>query len=300
MDNFFVKHNQAISVLALVCAALHARPSEAQQLQVQRQIQVPPIDPNDFELGQEIQIETEPVTDEEFNLSLDPTAAKSADDLILKLGSPSFAEREQATAGLIEIGAPAFAKLRDAYRATPKLEVQLRIEHIVRTAYLNHHVFDRSGFLGINLQQYNSGSEERPRLPEGTVGVKIGKIIPNTAAERAGLQVEDVIFEVDGAPIEGEGMQVIENFSAMIRARGPGGKMNLTIMRGNQKLPLALTIGRCPENVAKEGNVRVVSENRYKAVARFPKWWAKFFLPQSAQGPVKISTETPTRVPPLR
>ncbi len=242
----------------------------------------------------------EPVTDEEFNLPLDPTAGKSADELIKKLGSPSFKEREEATAGLIEIGAPAFPKLRDAYRATNKLEVQLRIEHVVRTAYLNHHVYDRSGFLGINLQSYVASSDEHPKLPPGSVGVKVGRIIPNTAADRAGLQVDDVIFEVDGASLKGEGMQVVENFSAMIRARGPGGKMNLTIMRGTQRIPAAVTIGRCPESVAKEGNVRVVSENRYKAVARFPKWWSKYFLPQSAQGAIKVSTETAPSVPPLR
>ena len=56
-------------------------------------------------------------------------AGQSADQLIPKLGSPSYQEREEATAGLIEIGAPAFAKLRAAYHATANLEVLLRIEH---------------------------------------------------------------------------------------------------------------------------------------------------------------------------
>lgn len=236
-------------------------------------------------------IESEIVTDEEFDLPIDPTAANSADDLIIKLGSPSFKEREEATAGLIEIGAPAFAKLRDSYHTTQNLEVLLRIENVVRTAYLNHHVYDRSGFLGINLQAYSASAEDKPRLPPGTVGVKVGRIIPNTSAERAGMLADDIIFEVDGAPLAGEGAQVVENFSAMIRARGPGGKMNLNIMRDTQEIPMLITIGRCPPEIAKQGTVRAVSENHFRATARFPKWWAKYFASPSGL-PHHTQTET--------
>ncbi|MDO8631979.1 MAG: PDZ domain-containing protein, partial [Phycisphaerales bacterium] len=177
------------------------------------------------------------ISDEEFRLPIDPTAAASADELIRKLGSPVYKEREAATDGLIEIGAPALARLRSAYQTTDDLEVRLRIERIVRTAYLNHHVYNRSGFLGINLQPYSASMEEHPRLPKDAVGVKVGKVIPGTAAERAGLTVDDVIFEVDGDPVRGEGMQVVETFSATIRDRGPGGRMKLTVLRGMQRIP---------------------------------------------------------------
>lgn len=245
--------------------------------------------------------ENDPISDEEFHLPIDPTAAASADESIRKLGSPIYKEREDATGGLIEIGAPALAKLRSAYRTTDDLEVRLRIERIVRTAYLNHHVYDRSGFLGINLQPYIASMEEHPRLPKGAVGVKVGRVIPGTAAERAGLQVEDVIFEVDGEPVRGEGMQVIETFSATIRDRGPGGRMKLSVLRGMQRLPLDVTIGRCPEEIAKQGTVRTVSDNHYKATARFPLWWDKYFLKSKdsppdgspAKGPANAAPNTP-------
>jgi C-terminal processing protease CtpA/Prc len=106
---------------------------------------------------------------------------------------------------------------------------------------------------------------------------------------------DDVIFEVDGAPVRGEGMQVVENFSAMIRARGPGGKMNLTVLRGAQEIPMLVTIGRCPEEIAKQGTVRTVSENHFKASAKFPKWWAKYFIGPSAQRVTPGATSAPTR-----
>lgn len=242
------------------------------------QVEEPAVDPE----SDEIRFEPESVSDEEFRLPLDPTAAESADELIPKLGSPSYKEREEATAGLIEIGAPAFAKLRTAYHNCHNLEIQLRIERIVRTAYLNHHVYDRSGFLGINLQSYIASMEENPRLPAGSVGVKVGRVIPGTAAERAGMAVDDVIFEVDGAPVPGVGAEVVEHFSAIIRDRGPGGKMNLTVMRGEHEIPMLVTIGRCPEEIARQGTVRAVSENHFKASARFPKWWDKYFASQES------------------
>ena len=256
------------------------------QIQIQEEQEV--VDPLESTRG-----ELEVVTDEEFRLPLDVTAAQSADQLIPMLGSPSFKEREDATAGLIEIGAPAFARLRDAYHSTDNLEVLLRIEHIVRTAYLNHHVYDRSGFLGINLQTYVANTEENPRLPAGTVGVKVGRVIPGTSAEKAGMLAEDVIFQVDGEPIRGEGMQVVESFSAIIRAKGPGGKLNLTLLRGTEEIPMVITIGRCPEEIAKQGTVRAVSENHFKAAAKFPKWWAKYFIGPSIQHPTAGIPDSP-------
>lgn len=255
------------------------------QVQVQEEAEVDPLE--------SLRGELEVVTDEEFHLPLDVTAAQSADQLIPKLASPSYKEREEATAGLIEIGAPAFARLRDAYQSTSDLEVLLRIEHIVRTAYLNHHVYDRSGFLGINLQPYVANAEEDPRLPAGTAGVKVGRIIPGTSAERAGMLKDDVIFEVDGGPVPGEGMQVVEEFSAIIRARGPGGKMSLTLLRGTQQIEMLITIGRCPEEIARSGTVRAVSDNHFKAAAKFPKWWSKYFVGPSAGQPSDHSGSTP-------
>jgi len=232
--------------------------------------------------------ENDPITDDEFRLPIDPTAAASAERLIPKLGSPAYKEREAATDGLIEIGAPALAKLRAAYHTTDNLEVRLRIERIVRTAYLNHHVYDRSGFLGIKLQPYSANTEDHPRLPKGAVGVMVDEVIRGTAAERAGLGKDDVIYEIDGEPVRGEGMQVIETFSATIRNRGPGGKMTLSVLRGVQRLSIGVTIGRCPEEIARQGTVKTVSENHYKAVARFPRWWEEYFL-QSEKSPLGAS-----------
>ncbi len=276
-------------VLGIAHCGLAITPVLAQaQIQVQVQEEQEVDDPLEGPRG-----ELEVVTDEEFRLPLDVTAAQSADQLIPMLGSPSFKEREEATAGLIEIGAPAFARLRDAYHATNNLEVLLRIEHIVRTAYLNHHVYDRTGFLGINLQPFVANTEENPRLPAGTVGVMVGKVIPETAAERAGMLKDDVIFQVDGNPLEGEGMQVTEKFSAIIRARGPGGKMNLTLLRGTEEIEMQITIGRCREEIARSGSVRAVSENHFKAAAKFPKWWAKYFIGPSSERPTAVIPENP-------
>ena len=89
-----------LGLCGVVDTAAHA------QVQLQVPIQQEEIDPLE-----DARYESEILSDEEFSLPLDTTAAQSADQLIPKLGSPSFKEREEATAGLIEIGAPTFASM---------------------------------------------------------------------------------------------------------------------------------------------------------------------------------------------
>jgi len=226
---------------------------------------------------EEVQEQLGPLNDGEFSLALDPATAKKVDDAIETLGSPKYQEREDATSALIEIGAPAFTKLRDAYQRTDELEVRLRIEDAVRASYLNHHVLDRNGFLGISLQPYTPTDREMNRIPEGTVGVRLTQVIPNTGAAAAGLQADDVIVGLNGEALAGEGVKSVELFSEAIRKHRPGTQMKLEIIRGIEHLTIEAVTGRCPEKVIKAGNVRAISAFHDEVSARFEVWWGKYF-----------------------
>ena len=95
-----------------------------------------------------------PITDEEFRVELDAAQSAAVDDLIAKLGAPVFQDREQATAGLIDAG----GRLRQASQRLP-LRRRSRNEAADRkhqcTAYLNFHVLDRYGFLGISMNVFD-------------------------------------------------------------------------------------------------------------------------------------------------
>ena len=76
----------------------------------------------------------------EFNVPVDDALAAEIDTLIPQLGVAGYKARDAATQRLVEIGPAAFGRLRRAYRESDEFEVHLRIEEIVREAYLTHHV----------------------------------------------------------------------------------------------------------------------------------------------------------------
>ena len=224
---------------------------------------------------------------EEFARPADETLAERIDTLVALIGSPDYALRTSASEELISIGAPAFAQLQASYRGTEDLEVVLQIEHIVQTAYLNQRVFSRHGFLGVSLTAFPYPRREGPSvtLPEGTAAVELTNVIKNTGASRAGLIKWDVIIAVDGASLEGAGMEGVNNFSRGISTRRPGDKMILTVVRPTGQLDIEVTLGPCPPELARRGRVRAVFQQLQKANQQFQQWWPKNFRESVAPPP---------------
>ena len=105
-----------------------------------------------------------------------PAAATAPRDddiaaLIRALADPAFSKRTDATRKLCAIGLPAFARLREAYHNTDQLEVRLRIERIVHTAYMDHYLYHPNAFLGVAQARYTPNSDDDPRIPTGHIGI---------------------------------------------------------------------------------------------------------------------------------
>jgi len=217
-----------------------------------------------------------PLNDDEFRLSLDAEEAANVDRLVPLLSSPDYKQRETATNSLIEIGAPAFARLRSAYEQTDDLEMRLRVEQVVRTAYLNRYVFDRNGFLGVQLdalEQIQAKGRPQTKVDNGVV---IRRVIPDSAASRAGLRQDDIIVALNGVPLTGRGTDEVTRFRESIPTFSPGTKIRLGIVRGNERQDTDVTIGRCPEDTARAGTVRF-SPLYHQVNERFEIWWFKYF-----------------------
>jgi len=257
---------RAISIAGALYLAQWSIPSPHQAL-----AQQPPAEPP----------ETEPPPLEDFfSHAVDERMASDVERMISQLGSPDYGEREAGTEGLIEIGTPAFTRLRKAYGEADDLEVRLRIERVVHTAFLDHEVYSRHAFLGISLGPYMPRTEQAIEVPPGTVGVVITNVIPNTAALRAGLQKEDVIIEVDGRRLTGTGPESVNTFSQGIAARRPGTHMLLVVMRADGRHEYDITLGRCPRERVQQTRIR----EKYEAAGkRFAEWWSKNFAPSSAR-----------------
>lgn len=260
------KHNMHHARQRVGCAAVLIAASAALAVCAQGQ---QPVIPEAAELR------NKPITDALLRLPVDDRTAVEIDRMIAKLGSADYASREAATDTLLSIGATAFAKLRDAYRASDDLEVRLRIEGVVKMSYLTHHVFSKTGFLGMQRGTFPSHDDD-PRIPKGSHGVMIAKVLPNTGAERAGLEKGDIIIELDGAPLEGSGPDLFLNFSAIIRKTGPGEQLNLTILRPSEGVfEVTATLGPVPQSSF--DTVQGMREIMPAVNERFAIWWERYF-----------------------
>ena len=219
--------------------------------------------------------DAESALDELLMLPVDKRLAIEIGEMIDQLGSPSYKKREAATSRLIEIGAPAFARLRTFYRKSDELEVRLRIEQIVHEAYLGNHVFNQNAFLGIQQRGIPVLPDDDDRIEAGHVGIKVARIIPDTAAEKIGLKKNDVIIALDGEPIRATGSRVTITFGESIRVRRPGTPMTLSVLRGNSGFDIEVILGSRPREFYRGQGP--VSEMLDYYSSRFGAFWIKHF-----------------------
>ena len=74
-----------------------------------------------------------------------------------------------------------------------------------------------------------------------TQGAIIGEVVPGSPAEQAGLQPMDVITAVDGKALDDT-----YALADAISGHKPGDKINLTVFRDGQTVPLTATLGQPP------------------------------------------------------
>jgi S1-C subfamily serine protease len=66
-------------------------------------------------------------------------------------------------------------------------------------------------------------------------------VLPGGAAQAAGLRVDDILVELNGAPISGR-------ISAWMRARAPGETVKLKVRRDGQEHELSFALGSREES----------------------------------------------------
>lgn len=71
------------------------------------------------------------------------------------------------------------------------------------------------------------------------VGAKVLRVVPGTAAERAGIRAGDVVIAIDGEPVSDWDAMV-----ALVWRRKPGQEIDVKVRRDKDEIPLRLTLGR--------------------------------------------------------
>ena len=215
--------------------------------------------------------------------------AEAIHDLVGRLGSAVFNEREDATERLLELGSRAYEVLAREYQASDDYEVRLRIRDIVTRCFFHENLFGRSGFLGVGLEVYGRAIDQR--VPEDCSGVAITQVVPDTAAARAGLETADLIVAIDGQPLPPDLDR--EGFSRMIREAGPGTVVRLSIYRGRRLRRLDVTLGVRPLEYYNEARHLQMIE---QTTLQFDRWWSGQFAP----GSDPADRSPPTLAPPPR
>lgn len=89
------------------------------------------------------------------------------------------------------------------------------------------------GYLGIALRDRNDGGS----------GAVVAEVEKDSPADKAGLQVDDIILEINGQTITGQGALI-----GIIRDSAPGEKVAVTIERNGKRQTLNATLVARPEN----------------------------------------------------
>ena len=100
------------------------------------------------------------------------------------------------------------------------------------------------GYLGVVPQDIDAGLAEQFNLPNEN-GALIGDVIPNTPAERAGLQSGDVIETVNGKTVEDA-----HSLQLIISQMDPGASVKLGIIRNGKAKDVTVKLGELPGSVA--------------------------------------------------
>jgi serine protease Do len=104
-------------------------------------------------------------------------------------------------------------------------------------------------YIGIDGRNVTEELAERYNVP---VGVYIDSVEENTPANKAGLQPEDIITEIDGEKISSiEELNEIKNSKYSV-----GDKIKLKVYRQDKYIDISLTLGELPEQEKSQGSLQ--------------------------------------------
>jgi S1-C subfamily serine protease len=101
------------------------------------------------------------------------------------------------------------------------------------------------GYLGIAMEEVNVAQAKALNLDSG--GVLVKDVVQDQAADKAGVQVGDVIVGVNKDALSR--LQPVRHFRQLVVDVEPGAEVTLDVLRGEQRLPIRVTIGKRPANL---------------------------------------------------
>jgi hypothetical protein len=165
--------------------------------------------------------------------------------LLANLKSEEFRQRESAQADLLawarQQPEAAMDVLFQHSRVADDPEVRERCLDVLRGLVNDEYLKDGEGFIGIRMQDEFANIPGEPKL-RGVI--RVIQVIPDSAAQQAGLQLNDLIAGLGGQDWP-EG-PVLLSFSDKIRQFKPNAKVTLKVLRDGKLLDIEVKLGRRP------------------------------------------------------
>ena len=190
------------------------------------------------------------------------TSAGRVVSLVADLGDRQWATRRDAEAELTAMGHGVLAVLDPLLGGAADPEVLRRLERIYRRLVPAEEYAgqsDLSGFLGVEIQQVPP--EDDPRLKGRENGLLIKQVVEDSAAERAGLQIDDLIVVLDGEKLIGD--FGLAHFRACVERVGEGGELRVGLYRGDELKELKAVLTPSSQRPGSDPKVREYRWTRY-------------------------------------
>jgi len=146
------------------------------------------------------------------------------------LGALDFAERILARDRIREWSDlfPRYmlGRLVNEYAQTENLEVRYQLEKLIRDLAADVLFYQPPAFLGVNF--------ELSQLPDGRSAILLKSVIPDSAAEKAGLREGDFILQVGGMDVDR--YVDVREFAEQIQQRLPMEVLSLRVLRKREFL----------------------------------------------------------------
>ena len=98
------------------------------------------------------------------------------------------------------------------------------------------------GYIGIQYSPITPRQAAQLGLPTGTIGIIVSQVVAGSPADRAGIQVNDIITKVNDQVIDAD-----HPLSNLLVKNRPGDKVKVTLIRSGKEMTVDVTLGQPPQ-----------------------------------------------------
>jgi serine protease Do len=106
------------------------------------------------------------------------------------------------------------------------------------------------GFLGVGMDELTPAMAASLGLKKDTKGITVISVVPDSAAEKAGLELLDVVIELNGEPVEKQ-IDLLNRIAIL----EPGTRVEVVVLRDRKRKKFSIKLGKRPSLAERAGGL---------------------------------------------